>query len=370
MEIELDRSGSVAALTTLLADMAARPGVEGLLVLACDGNGFTAERLDPLLRAAARPVFGGTFPQIIHGREHLECGTLVVGLPVAPRLCIIENLSDPDTDIDAALTGLDSPGSTLFVFVDGFSRRIGATITALFENFGLLPNYIGGGAGSLSLVQKPCLITPRGLLQDAVVLAGTDLRSGIGVAHGWQVVSDALKVTASDRNTILTLNGRPAFDVYREHVEPLAGATLDAAGFFDIAKGFPFGIRRLDSEVVVRDPLMVGEKGALVCVGEVPEGAFVHVLRGAPENLLAAAAQTVRKAADAFDGEPPVRATRMFIDCISRVLYLGEDFGRELDAVDRGEPLFGALTLGEIANSGREFLEFYNKTSVMALIEG
>lgn len=244
----------------------------------------------------------------------------------------------------------------------------------MFENFGLLPNYIGGGAGSLSLVQKPCLITPRGLLQDAFVPADTDLRSGIGVAHGWQVVSDALKVTAADRNTILTLNGRPAFDVCREHVEPLAGATLDAAGFFDIAKGFPFGMGRLDSEVVVRvvvrDPLMASEKGALVCVGEVPGGAFVHVLRGAPENLLDAAAQTVRKAAEAFEGGPPARATRRFIDRISRVLYLGDDFGRELDAVDRGEPLFGALTLGEIANSGREFLEFCNKTSVMALIEG
>ncbi len=370
MDISLDRSGSVGALAALLESMAERPGVAGMMVLACDGNGFTADELDPLLRAATRPVFGGLFPQIIHGREHLERGSLVVGLPLPPRICIVENLSDPATDIDAGLAGLAEPGSTLCVFVDGLSRRIGATITALFENFGLQPNYIGGGAGSLSFVQKPCLITPRGLLKDAVVLAGTDLRSGVGVAHGWQVASDALKVTAADRNTVLTLNGRPAFDVYRERVEPMAGRQLDAEGFFSVAKGFPFGIRRLDSEVVVRDPLLVGEGGALVCVGEVPEGAFLHVLRGASHTLLDAAAQTVRKADDAFDGDPPEQATRMFIDCISRVLFLGDDFVRELEAVDRGEPLFGALTLGEIANSGREFLEFYNKTSVMALIEG
>jgi hypothetical protein len=56
------------------------------------------------------------------------------------------------------------------------------------------------------------------------------------------------------------------------------------------------------------------------------------------------------------------------IDCISRSLFLGTDFQRELAAIDDGLPMVGALTLGEIANSGRDFLEFYNKTAVVGLI--
>ena len=60
----------------------------------------------------------------------------------------------------------------------------------------------------------------------------------------------------------------------------------------------------------------------------------------------------------------------LFIDCISRVLYLEEAFAQELSAVHEPDvPLIGALTLGEIANTGEDYLEFYNKTAVIAVLE-
>ena len=62
--------------------------------------------------------------------------------------------------------------------------------------------------------------------------------------------------------------------------------------------------------------------------------------------------------------------TTFFIDCISRVLFLEGDFEQELQAVSRsGIPLIGALTLGEIANSRNDYLEFYNKTSVVGVLQ-
>lgn len=118
--------------------------------------------------------------------------------------------------------------------------------------------------------------------------------------------------------------------------------------------------------MVVRDPLMIVEK-KLVCVGRVPQESFVHVLHGSPESLLRAARKARDLASTSFGEGAP--ATMLFIDCISRVLFLGEDFGKELEMVSMpGVPMVGALTIGEIANSGRDFLEFYNKTSVVALL--
>ncbi|HEY8905633.1 MAG TPA: FIST C-terminal domain-containing protein, partial [Rhodoferax sp.] len=70
----------------------------------------------------------------------------------------------------------------------------------------------------------------------------------------------------------------------------------------------------------------------------------------------------------AYTGQPG-RESLFFIDCISRVLFLGPDFPKEMVAVNTGQPLIGALTLGEIANNGSDFLEFFNKTAVVGLID-
>ena len=53
---------------------------------------------------------------------------------------------------------------------------------------------------------------------------------------------------------------------------------------------------------------------------------------------------------------------------MTRERFLGDSYGDELAAlVTPNTTLIGALTLGEIANSGKDLLEFYNRTSVVGL---
>ena len=57
------------------------------------------------------------------------------------------------------------------------------------------------------------------------------------------------------------------------------------------------------------------------------------------------------------------------MDCISRVLFLEGDFDLEMKAARIPDlPMVGVLSIGEIANSGQDYLEFYNKTAVVALV--
>ena len=370
MHIRLDRSGSLEGVRDALAEVGAGPGVGTLLLLACDADGHTPATLDPVLRAAPHPVIGGVFPQIIHGREPLSRGSIVVGLPTAARCHVVRDISRGETRLDEALVAavdVTRPGGLVLTVADAFATRLADLVRALFAEHGLEHNYLGGGAGSLSMQPSPCVITPEGLLQDAAVFAQFDVPSGVGVAHGWSVISEPLKVTRAHGTVIEELNSEPALEVYRRVVEPRAGRSITSEHFFDIAKAYPFGIRKMDAEVVVRDPIAIASPSALRCIGDVPSGSFVHILRGDDVALVAAARTAAARATDSWTAARPP-AIRVVVDCISRALFLDTRFGTELEALGDGPPTVGALTLGEIANSGRDFLELYNKTIVVGLL--
>jgi len=164
----------------------------------------------------------------------------------------------------------------------------------------------------------------------------------------------------------------PAFEVYQETVEKISGKSFDNTDFFQLAKGFPFGIVKMAEEMVIRDPIAL-DGSRLICVGEVPLNSFVYILKGDKDSLITGAAKARQLAEASYwktvNGEKEKPLTTFFADCVSRVLFLQSDFNEELEAVYAGYPLLGALTMGEIANTGKNYLEFYNKTSVIGLLE-
>ncbi len=80
MLIQVDRSGTVEDFKRLIKETASQKGIEGLLVLAATGNHFSPSAIDPILLNIKLPAYGGAFPAIIFGKEHLERGSIVVGL--------------------------------------------------------------------------------------------------------------------------------------------------------------------------------------------------------------------------------------------------------------------------------------------------
>ena len=60
----------------------------------------------------------------------------------------------------------------------------------------------------------------------------------------------------------------------------------------------------------------------------------------------------------------------LLIDCVSRALFLEDNFAQEVGAIcEKYVPLIGVLSLGEISNSGKDYMEFYNKTCVVGILE-
>lgn len=338
--------------------------VEGIGVFAAEKTAPDSSEIDPTLRNLSTPVFGGVFPEVIYRGKKFDAGTIVFLLRTAPTVSVISGLSDPSSDFSEQLPDAVPTGGTAFVFVDAFASRVETLISELFNTYGVDCNYLGGGAGSLSMEQQPCLFTNQGLVVDGAVFATVDIETTIGVRHGWQKVDGPFQVTDATDRKLETLGETPAFELYRQVVEEDAGLELNCENFFEIAKMYPFGISRLDGEDIVRDPYEVTDDGGLCCFGDIPEGEFLHILKGDPDDLVSAAKAAYTAASSNSTDEV------LFFDCISRVLYLEDAFTRELEAVG-GEtgPAIGALTIGEIANDSQGHLDYYNKTAVAAVTD-
>lgn len=315
---------------------------------------------------------GGIFPNIIVGSERKEEGVILKKMPAAAAPILIKGLDS----LDFSLPTFDNlpifeEDIMMVVLLDGLTTNISPFLRELYNLLGNSVNYIGGGAGSLTLVQQPCVFNNQGLFQDAAIVCPILSKSQLGVRHGWEQVYGPLVANKTCGNVIQELNWKNAFETYKEIVEQETEQELTKENFFGIAKGFPFGLNRDNNEKIVRDPIAVNEKGELICVGEVPENSVLDVLVGRSESLINAAGEAAK--ACVLDERP--YDDSLVIDCISRVLFLEDDFEKELEAIQQNIPaqsnnnhLEGVLTLGEISSHGQGALEFFNKTIVVGLL--
>lgn len=375
MIIHFERDGDLLQLESIINILDSNPQVTGIMIYTCDNNTFQYDQLNKVFKQCKTHIFGGIFPSILYNATKYDIGSIIIGFETYVHVGIIHNIHEPHLSLQDELSDfstLTELGKTFFINIDGLSEGVESFREELFYTLGLSKNYIGGGAGSLSFTRKPCVITNEGILQDAAVIALVDISSGIGVSHGWEDVSEPMKVTESNGNHIISLNWEPALDIYHKHIEFLSGQKINHTNFFEIAKAYPFGISKIGNEMVVRDPIAILDDTSIVCVGAIPQNTFVYILNGNTNSLIEGAKNAKRLAKKAFfesnhrDASPD--STLLFIDCVSRALFLEDHFQQELDIIGSSN-VIGALTLGEIANTGKAYLELYNKTTVIGILE-
>lgn len=360
----LEQGSGLADLKRALGSVEKVPGVRGLLILGCVESAPPQEALAAVMKAQSLPVVGALFPRVLLNGRQYSRGFLVIGLTFVPEVRVLRDLSNPAIDLSEALAGWNLDGGTLLTLVDATAERIPVLIQALFNHFGLALQHIGGGAGSLSLERSRCILCNDGVLEDAAVLCHIPLAGTIGVAHGWQQVSQPAMVTAANGKTIMALEAVPASAVYADWLAAKLGAPVAEDSLEQHLPAFPLGLARLGSEPLVRDPIAVTPDGGLRLVSEIPEGAHVQLLHGQLGSLLNAAA-LVRDDVCSRHGQDFSFA--MLIDCVSRALVLGDDFQQELSIFAGLSPVFGALTIGEVGGDGSGYLELLNKSVALGL---
>lgn len=351
-------------------------GVKSIIILTATQAHWSLAELNPLLLNCPVPIFGGIFPLVITKSGCHTDKTLVLGLQCSFKLAVINDLSSQtaykQTLVNSQFSGV-TKNTTLMVFVDGLAKNVERLVEDIYDVFGAIPNTIGGGAGALDFIQRPCVITPQGVLSDAALIAYSDVSSYPAFAHGWEVLDGPFLITEAAANTVQSINFLPAFEFYKARIEALSNHNFAQQEFFDIAKNFPLGIASIDSDILVRDPLKRLDND-LFCVGELPQNSTVYLLQGDVDGLIQASGAAATQAYASYDvanGVTQKETFALIFDCISRQLFLGEQYPRVLDKIQTTlgsrTQIFGVLSLGEIANSICGPIELLNKTTLIAI---
>jgi methyl-accepting chemotaxis protein len=230
----------------------------------------------------------------------------------------------------------------------------------------------GGAAGDDLKMASTEVAWGARAVTDAVVVAQIFSKAplGLGVCHGHRPLSTQLRVTKATGSVVSELDGKPAWQVWREHTRARAksqGIDVDAlphdqegAFLLRYEAGLAVG-----DEYKIRAPLSRNADGSIQFACGIPEGAVIRITESGAENQVASAREAARRARLRVKG--PVAGAIVF-DCICRNLILGDDFTRAVRGISDelgGAPLAGFETYGEIALDAGDMSGFHNTTSVV-----
>lgn len=260
--------------------------------------------------------------------------------------------------------------STTVLLTDGLAGTGEQTLKAVSETTGPFQQIVGGAAGDEGGFEATGVASGESAGLDAAValhVFGAQAW-GVGVGHGLEPASDPMVVTRAEGNVVFELDGRPAFEVYRQHARQRGiKLTPENAGPYLI--GNELGLYFFDKVAKARAPLSVGIDGSLSCAAEIPSDSTVCILDGEADKMVAAARHAAEEARENLNGAEA--AGVLLFDCVCRGMILEDGFHREIEAVRSvfGDvPVAGFLTYGEIARYRGRFGGWHNTTAVVVAV--
>jgi methyl-accepting chemotaxis protein len=285
--------------------------------------------------------------------------------------------AQPDAAVRGALEGMPKSvhgfdHRTAVVLLDPLAGNGEEVTLMVADALGIDQPIAGGAAGDDLKMKSTTVACGDRASEDAVVIAQifSKVPLGIGVCHGHRALSAPLRVTRASGATVEQIEGRPAWDVWREHTRAAA-----ASKGIDVEKIEPDaeGAYLLQYEAAlaagdgfkVRAPLS-RNGGAINFACGIPEGAVIRITESDAGAQISSAREAAKRARHALGAHEPAGA--LVFDCICRNLILGPKFADAVAGmVDElgGAPLAGFETYGEIAMDVGDMSGFHNTTSVV-----
>lgn len=193
----------------------------------------------------------------------------------------------------------------------------------------------------------------------AVIYSGHEVHIRCSYVLGWKGLGKKFKVTDCEKNMICTLDGKPAFDIYRTYLDMDEKSHLEISAFW-----FPMLIKKNGLECI-RNPMELHKDGSIGISVNVEKGDVVQLAYGDPNTIISRVKKSLHEIAEFSPS-----MIRLF-SCGGRFFYWGrEKISMETDNFDAIAPASGFYTRGEILKVN-SFLHLLNSTLlIVAVREG
>lgn len=338
----------------------------GLVLIYAGEKGFDYFELKPHIQSDALKVYGGMYPAIFSETKLHYSGFIVQHFVQDSQVILDDYVNLPDKAANSTIQS----GSGV-VMVDGLASNNQQLIDDLFYAVGSRYTFLGGGAGSLTLKQVRCIFDQNDIYSNKALLVLLNADFSLGVKHGYERVEGPFIASNVSMKKIETLNWESPLELYSNTIKKHCGDDIDPDDFFAGSMKYPLGISRKGQEDIVRDPISCDEDGSITCINELPENAALYLLHGSKDKLIAAAREAAEQTVLMSDDQP---TNVLVVDCVSRVLYLDDDFEKEITGVNEvlhskypNISVEGILSLGEVSAQKNELLDIHNKTCLVGV---
>jgi len=190
----------------------------------------------------------------------------------------------------------------------------------------------------------------------AVLLGGEDLHVSCGYIRGWEGLGKSFTITKTNEDSILEINNKPAFDIYRKylHIE-------QDESFTQNGPMFPLLVEQNGIECI-RIPFPSENKDEIYFGRHFEEGLKARLSYGDKPTIMG---NVRRKVPDIAAYSP--ESIRIYSCAIRRLFWTDEKISSETELFDSIAPTSGCYTHGEIIRIGN-YLNQLNATMVYALI--
>ncbi|HVK63897.1 MAG TPA: FIST N-terminal domain-containing protein [Polyangium sp.] len=265
--------------------------------------------------------------------------------------------------------------SLILVFYDSLHVNGPHVLRGLQDALGATFPMVGGGAGDLGDFVRTYQIADGEVITGGASIAvfSGPIRIATAARSGWMPVGGEHRITAVEKgNVLLTIDDRPALELYQEYLGPRAAAVASLAVEFPLAVvgGLEGTCRPAEGEIAVLRAVagIDVQRKALLLGGDLPEGTLVRMTTGTRDDVIRAAEEATARALRAL----PNASCALLFDCMARKLVLGTRYRDELKqpmARLGSIPKIGFYTHGELSPVDGVCM-CHNETFTLALLEG